>query len=74
MENKDLNAAQTSKETEQELSTLADELEEIDKAEGIFGEVITDEELDLVAGGGPPTTKQPIFSRERVDIYKYVQR
>ena len=61
MENKKLNAAQTPEETEQDISALSDRLEKMDKAEGVFGEVITDEELDLVAGGAPPS-KQPISS------------
>ena len=61
MENKNLNAAQTPEETAQDFSALSDRLEEMDKAEGVFGEVITDEELDFVAGGAPPS-HQPISS------------
>ena len=61
MENRKLSTAQTPKETEQDFSALSDRLEEMDQAEGVFGEVITDEELDEVAGGSPPT-KQPIHS------------
>ena len=61
MENKKLNDAQTLEETEQDISALSDRLEEMDKVEGVFGEVITDEELDFVVGGAPPT-KQPVSS------------
>ena len=46
------NPTETPKETETDVKKLAEKLEEIDSAEGIFGEVITDEELDLVGGGG----------------------
>ena len=45
--------AHTSEETEQELSELAEKLEAMDKAEGFFGEAVTDEELEDVAGGAP---------------------
>lgn len=62
MENKKLSTAQTPKETEQDFSALSDRLEEMEQAEGVFGEVITDEELDEIAGGSPPPTKQPIHS------------
>ena len=50
------NHTETPKETETDVKKLAEKLEEIDSAEGIFGEVITDEELDSVAGGfsAPP--------------------
>ena len=61
MENKKLNAAQTPEETEQDISALSDRLEEMDKAEGVFGEVITDEELDFVVGGIIPTL-EPLCS------------
>ena len=47
--------AKTPKEMETDVKKLAEKLEEIDSAEGIFGEVITDEELDSVAGGGDYT-------------------
>lgn len=47
--------AQTPEETAQALSDLAEKLEEMDKAEGVFGEAITDAELDDVAGGHLPT-------------------
>ena len=43
--------AQTPKETAQELSDMAEKLEEMDKAEGVFGEAIADVKLDDVAGG-----------------------
>ena len=47
--------AQTPKETEQAVSDLAAKLEEIDKAEGVFGEsmreTLTDTYLDEIAGG-----------------------
>ena len=45
------NHAKTLKEMETDVKNLAEKLEEIDSAEGIFGEVITDEELDFVVGG-----------------------
>ncbi len=49
---KELNKqAKTPEETEQELSGLAEKLAEIDRAEGVFGEAVTDEELEDVAGG-----------------------
>ena len=62
MENRKLSAAQTPDETEQDFSALSDRLEEMDQAEGVFGEVITDEELDLVAGGNVKPSNQPIHS------------
>ena len=43
--------AQTPEETA--LSALAEKLAEIDRAEGVFGEAVTDEELEDVAGGVP---------------------
>ena len=49
------NHTETPKEMETDVKKLAEKLEEIDSAEGIFGEVITDEELDFVAGGIKPT-------------------
>ncbi len=42
---------QTPEKTAQELSKLAEKLAEMDKAEGVFGEAVTDEELEDVAGG-----------------------
>ena len=45
------NHAKTPKEMETDVKKLAEKLEEIDSAEGIFGEVITDEELDEITGG-----------------------
>ena len=42
-------SAQTPEETA--LSALAEKLAEIDRAEGVFGEAVTDEELEDVAGG-----------------------
>ena len=62
MENRKLSAAQTLDETEQDFSALSDRLEEMDQAEGVFGEVITDEELDLVAGGHVKPSNQPSHS------------
>ena len=47
--------AKTQKEMETDVKKLTEKLEEIDSAEGIFGEVITDEELDFVVGGIRPT-------------------
>ncbi len=49
------NHAKTPKEMESDVKKLAEKLEEIDSAEGIFGEVITDEELDEITGGFIPT-------------------
>lgn len=45
------NMTQTPEETAQNLSALADRLAEMDKAEGFFGEAVTDEDLENVAGG-----------------------
>ena len=45
---------QSPEETAQELSRLAEKLDEMDKADGFFGEAVTDEELEDVAGGAPP--------------------
>ena len=45
---------QTQEETAQALSDLAEKLEEMDKAEGFFGEAVTDKELEDVAGGAKP--------------------
>lgn len=53
----------TPKEMETDVKKLAEKLEEIDSAEGIFGEVITDEELDSIAGGIPPISNSPISSK-----------
>lgn len=52
MENKN-NPVQTPKETEQALESLSDKLEEMDKAEGVIGEAMLEEDLDAVAGGAP---------------------
>ena len=57
------NHTETPKETEADVKKLAEKLEEIDSAEGIFGEVITDEELDSIAGGIPPISMPPLSSR-----------
>ncbi len=48
---------QTPEETARELSKLAEKLAEMDKAEGVFGEAVTDDELEDVAGGFIITTK-----------------
>ena len=45
------NHAKTPKEMETDVKNLAEKLEEMDQAEGVFGEVITDEELDEITGG-----------------------
>lgn len=45
--------AHTPAETAQALSELAEKLEEMDKADGLFGEAVTDDELEEVAGGKP---------------------
>ena len=50
--------AQTPKETAQALSDMAARLEEMDKAEGFFGEAVTDKELEDVAGGAPTLPSQ----------------
>ena len=55
------NHAKTPKEMETDVKKLAEKLEEIDSAEGIFGEVLTDEELDEITGG-VRTTLPPISS------------
>ena len=60
------NHAKTPKEMESDVKKLAEKLEEIDSAEGIFGEVITDEELDEITGGVfstlPPVSSKVIFT------------
>ena len=43
--------AHTPQETARDVDRLADRLEEMDKAEGFFGEAVTDEELEDAAGG-----------------------
>ena len=48
---KEKKIAHTPEETAQALSELADRLERIDRAEGVFGEAVTDAELAEVAGG-----------------------
>ena len=52
--------AQTPRETEQALDETAKKLEEMDRAEGDFGEAmtdaLTDEYLEEVVGGFPPVT------------------
>ena len=56
--------AQTPEETERALSDLAVRLGEMDKAEGFFGEVVTDEDLMKVAGGAPtPVTLSEMLPR-----------
>ena len=56
------NHTKTPKETETDVKKLEEKLEEIDSTEGIFGEVITDEELDFVAGGIYSCPPLPISS------------
>lgn len=43
--------SRTPEETAQALSEFAKKLEELDKTAGIFGEAVTDAELETVAGG-----------------------
>ena len=43
--------SRTPEETAQTLSEFAKKLEELDKTEGIFGEAVTDDDLEGVAGG-----------------------
>ncbi len=43
--------AQTPEETEQAVALQAKRLEEMEKAEGVFGEAISYEEMEDVAGG-----------------------
>ena len=43
--------AQTPEEINQAVSDLADRIAEMDQARGVFGEILSDEELDDVAGG-----------------------
>ncbi len=45
------NITGTPEETAQNLSELAEKLTDMDKAEGFFGEAVTDEDLEDVAGG-----------------------
>lgn len=57
MINKEQNSgAQTPQETNEAMRALANTLEEMDKAEGVFGEAMLDEELEMVAGGWPGKT------------------
>ena len=49
----------TPKETDKAVEQLADDLAVMDRAQGIFGESISNEELEEVAGGVPWITKQP---------------
>ena len=42
------------------MDDLAQKLEQMDQAEGIFGEVLLEQELDEVTGGIPGITKQPL--------------
>ena len=51
------NKTLTPRETEQTLSNLTEKLNEMDKAEGVFGEAMPDAELDDVAGGGKIVTE-----------------
>lgn len=52
----DLNKkTQTPEETAQALSDLAEKLDEMDRAEGVYGETMLDKELEDVAGGVIPT-------------------
>ena len=50
----------TPRETEQALSGITEKLMEMDKAEGVFGEEMQDEELDEVAGGIKIVTIPPV--------------
>ena len=52
--------AQTPQETEEALLAAADTLEALDKAEGVFGEAVRDEDLEMVAGGDIGKTLAPI--------------
>ena len=56
--------AQTPEETNQAVSDLTDRVAKMDKAEGVFGESLLDEELDDVAGGywvpGAGVTRPPL--------------
>ncbi len=55
----DKKTAQSPEQTAKSLSALAEKLEEMDRAEGVFGEPVdnglSDEYLEEVAGGIPPT-------------------
>lgn len=48
---KEEKATQTAAEAEQALSELAEKLDEMDSAEGVFGEAMLDKELEDAAGG-----------------------
>ena len=54
--------AHTPQETEQALSALSEKLNEMEKADGVFGEELQDEDLDLVAGGGRRLTVKPKYT------------
>ena len=56
--------AKTPKETEADVIEQAEKLEEIFSAEGIFGEVIKEEDLGDLAGGARPTLP-PVCSGHR---------
>lgn len=63
-------STQTPTETEQALYGLAEKLEEMDRAEGVFGETMTEEELEDVAGGLIiPTTVQS-KGQSGAELYK----
>ena len=55
----DKKTAQSPEQTAKSLSALAEKLEEMDRAEGVFGEPVdnglSDEYLEEVAGGASPT-------------------
>ena len=65
----DKNVSQTPEEIQQALDHLADQLNEMDQAEGVFGEAtgdpMSDESLDKIAGGAilPITTGERVFSQ-----------
>ena len=79
--------AQTPEETAQALSDLAKKLEEMDKAEGFFGEsmadALTDEYLEEIAGGIPAVVitsagatehiKECISCHRRFSTYNFYQ-
>ena len=50
---------ETPKEMDQAVDRLAGQLAEMDRTEGVFGEALLDDELEI--GGGAPISAQPFY-------------
>ena len=70
--------AETPEETERDLAGLADRLEEMHEAEGVFGEVLTDAKMDDIAGGGfitsPELIKQYIQCQNCPKVFEWTTK